>query len=565
MKLLFMNKYAKKVIMKKVSIFTFMTSFLLAFSISVCLSTEGAEPKQKKKVPSKPQSSAGMKLPQAAAPQKTSPAISVSDRFTDNGDGTILDEESGLVWLKDGNIRKLPMPWLGAKQYIQEMNSGKKPNFGYTDWRLPSINELQSLIDRSRFYPALAVGHPFTDVQNHFYWSSSTGRDVIDYVWIMDIASGEMTIDYLSACSYKFLWPVRSSWMPREAVSGTVMTGGLNNYGQLGDGSTNSRDALLPINGLEGTIAVASGVNHALAIKSDGSVWAWGRNNRGQLGNGKTEDSFVPVVVKDLLRVTEVAAGLYHSVALRSDGTVWAWGRNSYGQLGNGSSEDSLIPVKIKGLTNVVAIAAGMYHNVAVKSDGTVWTWGWNSFGELGDNTTKTRNEPVQVSGLPNVVSVGAGLHHSVAVKADGSVWAWGWNINGLLGDGTQETRLTPVQVKGISDIVRIASGPLHVIALKKDGTVWAWGGNEFSQLGKSTIDGSFPSKVEGIGNIKKIAAGEYHSVALMSDGTIWVWGKDLKNKAAKPTPVRIWDVSGINDIAAGEFVTLVVSGIGTK
>jgi hypothetical protein len=46
-----------------------------------------------------------------------------------------------------------------------------------------------------------------------------------------------------------------------------------------------------------------------------------------------------------------------------------------------------------------------------------------------------------------------------------------------------------------------------------------------------------------------------------MSDGTIWVWGRDMKTQPVKPAPVRIWDVAGINDVAAGRYYTVVLSG----
>ena len=497
----------------------------------------------------------------AAGPAKAQAPAEINARFNDNGDETILDKNTGLVWLKDANVSGLPLPFEGAKQYLSEMNSGQRRNFGYTDWRLPAINEIETLVDKAKFYPALPVAHPFANVQNNFYWSSSTGKDVLDYIWIVDVASGDMTMDYVSFCSYKFLWPVRSSWMPTTAKASTVMTGGLNDFGQLGDGSLGDREAFLPVSGLENVIKVSAGLEHAVALKSDGSVWTWGRNDRGQLGNGMTEDSRLPVAAKDLLRITDVAAGMFHTLALSSDGKVWAWGRNSHGQLGNGSNEDSRVPVQVSGLSGVVKIAAGMYHSVAVRSDGTVYAWGRNVYGQLGDGSNKDRNSPAQVSGVSGVTNVAAGLHHTVVVAAGKEVWAWGWNVNGMLGDGTDNDQRSPVKVAGLADIIDIRAGLHHTLALKGDGSVWAWGGNEYSQLGNRSADGSTAFKVAGLGNIKKVSAGMYHSIAVMADGTIWVWGKDLKTQPVKPAPVRIWDVEGVNDVAAGKFYTVVLSG----
>ncbi len=77
------------------------------------------------------------------------------------------------------------------------------------------------------------------------------------------------------------------------------------------------------------------------------------------MGDGTADDSLAPVQVSRLNDVTAIASGMHHSLALKSDGTVWAWGDNWRGELGNGyTSNESYIPGAV-GLTGVTAIACG--------------------------------------------------------------------------------------------------------------------------------------------------------------------------------------------------------------
>ncbi|MZG88400.1 RCC1 repeat-containing protein, partial [Staphylococcus aureus] len=105
--------------------------------------------------------------------------------------------------------------------------------------------------------------------------------------------------------------------------------------------------------------------------------------------------------------VIAIAGGVYHTIALKSDGTVWAWGYNGYGQLGDGSTTNRSTPVQVSGLTDVIAIAGGYYHTIALKSDGTVWAWGHNEGGQLGDGSTTNRSTPAQrsLSGMKSVAT----------------------------------------------------------------------------------------------------------------------------------------------------------------
>ena len=132
-------------------------------------------------------------------------------RFVDNGDGTVTDLKTGLMWLQDANFPKQSLPIQVAKKYLVKLNRGEYENRGYTDWRLPSVKEFQALVDKSRSSPALSVGHPFLHVQNGYYWSSSGGINIVEYVWLMDIAYGIVKFDYPSYCNFQYLWPVRDA------------------------------------------------------------------------------------------------------------------------------------------------------------------------------------------------------------------------------------------------------------------------------------------------------------------------------------------------------------------
>ena len=62
--------------------------------------------------------------------------------FVDNVDGTVTDRVTGLMWQEEGSSEG--MTWANAKEYVNKLNSGKFS--GYSDWRLPTIEELASLI-----------------------------------------------------------------------------------------------------------------------------------------------------------------------------------------------------------------------------------------------------------------------------------------------------------------------------------------------------------------------------------------------------------------------------------
>ncbi len=149
-----------------------------------------------------------------------------SPRFTDYGDGTVTDNLTGLMWTKNANLPGTYMTWQQALDYVNGMNAGTYPNYGYTDWRLPNRKEPHSLTDFSRYSPALPSGYPFTNVQSDYYWLSTSFASPPYYAWIVNMWSGYIAANIKSNFNY-YVWPVRSGQV--GAIGSTEICDGIDN------------------------------------------------------------------------------------------------------------------------------------------------------------------------------------------------------------------------------------------------------------------------------------------------------------------------------------------------
>src|ERR1022692_1182784 len=166
--------------------------------------------------------------------------------------------------------------------------------------------------------------------------------------------------------------PAASRTMARSAVAAALAISALTFFGGPAMAAASTRATVHEVTANRSSAVRSATAGVAAAGTSSGSLRAWGLNNVGQLGDGTTTNAAVPVKVElpAGTKVTQVRAGCLHTVALTSKGHVLAWGSNTDGQLGDGTRTDSTTPVRVKisRSTNVTAVRAGCNFSLALTS-----------------------------------------------------------------------------------------------------------------------------------------------------------------------------------------------------
>jgi len=403
---------------------------------------------------------------------------------------------------------------------------------------------------------------------------------------------------------------------------GKLFTWGTNIYGNLGNGQSQTQSNMpLEITGIQNIRYVTAGKGYSLLIDSANNVYVSGLNNLGQLGDGTKTDKTTFVKLTSINNVINISGGCGYTNFVKKDGTVWATGDYNQGdeslisktkgiipkRVGNSESgfENNEITIKINetkdiknqfihefNLINVEAevetileynslntmvatitpakmihgekigktwvrinntqdnkvyiikvnvidenynvapqVASGENFATVLKADGTIWSYGYNSNGELGDGTNITRDIPNRTNILVTYKKISAGKNFFVALRNDNTVWAVGDNSFGQLGQGNQISKNKLVQVPGLKNIFKVAAGKSHVIAVNKKGIIYGWGKNSNGELGENNVGRNTNSPVI-IGTINErildVAAGENQSIIVTADGKIFGYGEIL-------------------------------------
>jgi alpha-tubulin suppressor-like RCC1 family protein len=291
---------------------------------------------------------------------------------------------------------------------------------------------------------------------------------------------------------------------------------------------------------------------HTLGIKN-GQLWAWGRNDYGQLGDGTTITRNSPVQIGTATDWEKVSTGGKFTLAIRG-GELYAWGRNNQGQLGTNNTADISSPVKIGTNIDWFEISAGNEFsmgirnvNVSPPAKGNLFTWGLNSSGQLGLQNTTSHSSPVRVGTSTNWFKVAAGNNHSLALNYSGYFSDVVTNdpipIGGLFGWGMNDYYQCGHTLGGYNWTVDPNSG-----------NYWWWWWWWYGQQGpRQYVGSSSPIQVGSENDWREIAASANCSIGIRRDpdkvgGNLFYWGNSLNNGPAQPT----FFTSGAKKISQG-------------
>ena len=457
-------------------------------------------------------------------------------------------------YLKIGESKKLSV------NVVENFNLfAKAPEIGTLTWT--SSNEEIATVDGQGNVTAIAEGQTTIRVQEskHGYIASSTiyvTRNTENTITIPQVTGGVNYTIVLKA-------------------DGTVWGSGINDIGQLGRGENTPSEAnLQQVKKQDGTpltniVKISSGLSHNMALTKDGKVYVWGLNNYGQLGQGTTTNSNVAILLEnefgtgEVNNIIDISAGRWHSTVLTKNGDVYQCGINNYGQLGDNTVISKTNLVKVKEIYNIFQVSAAQYYTAMLRGDGTVWSVGQNYYGNLGTNTVNTASgaasqglyiprqamNNTQNAPLKDITQIATGGWHTVALTSKKQVYTWGYGVDGQLGQNNSSNYSRPMLLlgeagatEGITNIRKIGASERSTFVITNTNEVYATGENNNYQLSQNSneadlkvltklYDGTGENNIDNIANVIQSSANTYNTAVIQKDGSVWVSGKGNKGQ----------------------------------
>lgn len=367
--------------------------------------------------------------------------------------------------------------------------------------------------------------------------------------------------------------------------NGDLYCWGLNNYGQIGNGTTVDQETPVKILSNVKEVEFRYSGSTSVALTENGDLYCWGWNGSGQIGNGSTENQLTPE--KILTGVTQFSCDKSGVAAITEDGSLYCWGDYA----GNGTQDKQLTPAKI--MENAAKVSYGcQYDHAVITENGDLYCWGLNYYGSVGNGTTSKQFTPVKV--LENVAEVKQAWQATIAITKTGDLYSWGNNQFGTVGNGSTENQLTPVKimsdmaqidtadefyvcaavskdrdlytwgrggyhlgngstenqltpVKILDNVVKVDMGAVRCAAIKGNGDFYSWGDNYYKLIRTDSDDDQL-TPLKQLENIKEVSVGYYHTAVITEDGDLYVWGAGVlgnnASNSSKPEKISITDDS---------------------
>jgi regulator of chromosome condensation len=212
-------------------------------------------------------------------------------------------------------------------------------------------------------------------------------------------------------------------------VDNKIYAWGDSEFGQIGrmPRSRKSVAASLTVESMaaKSVTNIYTGRNHSF-YKAYGKIYGWGLNNYGQLGDGSTKSTFSPHEIETLseYEIIDIQGGENHSIALTDSGLLLAWGRNDDFQLGLNCSQDYLVPQIVQFNGKIQEISVGSHFNFLVTETKRVFSWGYGDCFVLMNGKEKNLSMPTLVawSVIKPVDFIRAGSQHVVFLRNPGKL-----------------------------------------------------------------------------------------------------------------------------------------------
>ena len=357
--------------------------------------------------------------------------------------------------------------------------------------------------------------------------------------------------------------------------SGELFCWGNNDYGQLGDGTFESKSEPVKIGTRNDWEEIIGGYPLTCGIAS-GELFCWGQNI-GLTGDSSVESVNVPTKIGTsnnwsaltYFGLCGVESGNFYCFKsitkdpLTKVGTINEWTQISTATMKIcGISDDSLYCsdylvnsatytdfLKITNYSDWDSVSTGNYHSCAIRNE-DLYCWGKNNSGQVGDSSSEDRENPVQIGLDRQWESVSCGGSHTCGTSG-GNLYCWGSNSSGQVGDGTTYYKNMPQRIGSKIEWNKVSAGEAHTCGIES-GELYCWGDNQYGQLGNGNFDPlDKPAKIGTGSNWEQIVSGDYSTCGI-ADGKLFCWGQVTESLTGKlrNIPTRIWSYNDFRQIS---------------